>query len=70
MINSAKDDRQMLRVFMGALLDKSLLAGKAPQALAVGFHASMFGHMAKCFGKNFVDPLDKPHTRKKTFERV
>jgi hypothetical protein len=69
MISEGRDDQKMLRVFMGALLDKSLLAGK-PQAMAVSFHASMFGHMAKCFQTKFMDPLDKPARRSKTYERI
>lgn len=38
--------------------------------MAVAFHASMFGQIAKQFKLNFVDPLDKPARRSKTYERV
>lgn len=38
--------------------------------MAVAFHASMFGQLAKHFKQNFVDPLDKPGKRTKTYERV
>ena len=69
MISANREDRQALRVFMGALTDKSLLQGN-PKAMAVAFHASMFGQLAKNFKQNFVDPLDKPGKRTKTFERV
>ena len=69
MISAHKEDRQILRVFMGALTDKSLLQGK-PQAMAVAFHASMFGQIAKNFKKDFVDPIDKPGKRSKTCDRV
>jgi len=48
MIEESSDDRQVLRVFMGALTDKTLLAGK-PSSMAVAFHASMFGFLAKAF---------------------
>jgi len=30
----------------------------------------MFGELGKAFGKDLVDPLDKPGTRKKTYERI
>jgi hypothetical protein len=54
-------------VFLGALTDKSVLVGKT-QAVAVAFHASMFGKVAEHFKLNFVDPLDKKRT--KTLDRV
>lgn len=37
---------------------------------ALGFHASMFGFLAKMNGKQMVDPLDKPATRLKTLKRI
>lgn len=69
MIEESADERQILRVFMGALTDKTLLTGN-PKSMAVAFHASMFGFLAKSFKQNFVDPLDKPARRQKTYERV
>jgi hypothetical protein len=48
MIEESSDDRQLLRVFMGALTDKTLLTGQ-PKSMAIAFHASMFGFLAKSF---------------------
>jgi hypothetical protein len=48
MIEEGAEDRQILRVFIGALTDKALLLDK-PQAMAVAFHASMFGKIAQSF---------------------
>jgi hypothetical protein len=58
-----------VRIFIGALTDKSLLTG-SPTAMAVAFHASLFGQIAKSFKINFIDSLDKLPNRDKTYERV
>ena len=68
-IQNAKGDRQQLRLLLHALVDKSLIPAK-PLNAGVAKHASLFGVIARTFGKDFVDPLDKPATRKKTLERV
>ena len=36
----------------------------------MGFHASMFGFLSKMFEKQMIDPLDKPATRLKTWQRI
>ena len=59
----------MVRVVIAALTDKDL-TNKATNMTAMGFHASMFGFLAKEFGKDMVDPLDKPGTRVKTYCRI
>jgi len=53
-------------VFISALTEKAILAGKPPKA-AIARHALLFGELAKSFTTGLVDPLDKPATRKQTF---
>lgn len=38
--------------------------------MSLGYHAAMFGFLAKACKKDLVDILDKPATRRKTFERI
>ena len=59
----------MVRIVIAALTDKELTKS-ATNLTAMGFHASMFGCLAKEFGKDMVDPLDKPATRAKTYCRI
>jgi hypothetical protein len=56
-------------VFISAVTDKAILSNK-PIASGVARHALIFGELAKQFKNNFVDPIDKPPTRKKTYERI
>ena len=62
----------MVRIVIGALTDASILANPSAgkNYTAMGFHAAMFGYLARIFKNGLVDPLDKPSTRKKTFERI
>lgn len=69
MIAEHSSDRHMLRVFMAALTDKALLQGN-PLHTSVSKHAQLFGILAKQFKKDLVDPLDKPATRKRTYDRI
>jgi hypothetical protein len=69
LIKEFAGDRQTLRILIGALTDKAVLAGK-PSYSSVSKHISLFGLMSKIFKKELVDPLDKPATRKRTFDRI
>jgi len=69
LIRENNNDRQMVRVVIGALTDKDVTKN-ATNMTAMGFHASMFGFLAKEFGKDLVDSLDKPGTRAKTYTRI
>ena len=72
MIDSIKEhagDRKTLRVIISTLTEKAVLSGK-PFKTAVARHAMLFGDLAKYFKTGLVDPLDKPASRKHTFERI
>jgi hypothetical protein len=58
-----------LRVFLGALTEKAILSG-TPSKASIAKHALLFGELAKCYKINLVDPLDKPATRKRTYDRI
>lgn len=70
MLEQGGENSKLFRIFMGALLDKSLLKTGTQSAYPMSFHASLFGDMAKSFKTNFKDPIDKPAKRTKTYERV
>ena len=71
-IREGDDDRAIVRIVIGALTDKSIL-GK-PEAgknyTAMGIHAAMFGYLAKTFKHNMIDPIMRPASRKRTYERI
>jgi hypothetical protein len=70
LIRNNSEDRKMVRIAIGALTDKTLLAQAGSNFLAMGFHAAMFGYLASIFKKEMVDSIDKPASRKKTLERI
>ena len=68
-IKEHSGDRKTLRVFISTLTEKAVLSGK-PSKTAVARHALVFGELAKLYKTGLVDPLDKPATRKHTYERI
>jgi len=62
----------MVRIAIGCLTDRSILS--LPQAYgnfnALSTHTSLFSYAAKSFKTNMVDPIDKPASRKKTYEKI
>jgi hypothetical protein len=70
LIRDNSEDRQMVRIVIAALTDKTVLAQGSGNFTATGFHAAMFGYLARIFKKDMVDSLDKPASRKKTLERI
>lgn len=63
------DDRQLVRIVIGALTDKAVLKTNT-NVTGMAFHAAMFGELAQIFKTNMVDPLDKPGRRLSTYKRI
>lgn len=62
-------DRQFVRVAIGVLTDKTLIVGSS-QVMSKALHAALFGYLGTKFNKHLVDPIDKPASCRKTFERI
>lgn len=64
--------RQMVRIVLGALTDKSLVTSASNSAnyMSLGLHASLFGELAQICKKDMIDPIDKVPNRRKTFESI
>jgi hypothetical protein len=43
------DDRQYVRIFIGSLTDKSIMANNATNVTSMALHAAMFGYLAQKF---------------------
>lgn len=63
-------DRKSVRVFIGSLTDKSIVASHSTNVTSMAFHAAMFGYLATMFKKNMIDNLDKAPSRIKTYQRI
>ena len=59
----------MVRIVIGALTDKAVLKTNT-NVVGMSFHAAMFGELAKFFKLDMVDPLDKPPSVRKTYDRI
>lgn len=64
------DDRQYVRIFIGSLTDKSIMANNATNVTSMALHAAMFGYLAQKFQKNLIDSLDKAPNRNNTYKRI
>lgn len=64
------DERKYVRLFIGSLMDRSIVAVQSNNVTSMAFHAAMFGYLAQCFKKDLVDSLDKPPNRKRTLVRI
>ena len=63
------ENKQFLRIAISVLTDKSLVIGSSG-VFSKALHAALFGYLSKQFKKSMQDPLDKPASRIKTFERI
>jgi hypothetical protein len=72
LIREHVDDPQLVRIVMGALTDKTILTqlytGK--NYTAMGYHAAMFGYLARIVQKGLMDTLDQMPSLKKTLDRI
>ena len=64
------DRRENLRIFMSLLTDKTLVVGTSSYVVGKALHASLFGMLAGVFKSELIDPLDKPPSKRKTFDRI
>ena len=63
------ENKQFLRIAISVLTDKSLVIGSSG-VFSKALHAALFGYLSKQFKKSMQDPLDKPASRIKTYERI
>jgi hypothetical protein len=72
LIDKNLNEPQMVRIAVSSLTDRSILS--LPQAFgnfkALATHTSLFSYAAKSFKTNLVDPIDKPASRKKTYDKI
>ena len=58
-----------MRVAIGVLTDKTLIVNSSA-VMSKALHAALFGYLGEKFGKTLVDPIDKPASNRKTFDRI
>jgi hypothetical protein len=60
MIREHQDDPQLVRIVIGALTDKGIMKGlyTGQNYTAMGYHAAMFGYLARIVKKGLMDTLD------------
>jgi hypothetical protein len=64
------NDRRCVRLFIGSLTDRSIVASQSTNVTSMAFHAAMFGYLATMFKKNMIDNLDKAPSRDRTYKRI
>ena len=58
-----------MRVAIGVLTDKSLIVNSSA-VMSKALHAALFGYLGEKFGKSLLDPIDKPASNRKTYDRI
>lgn len=62
-------NRKFVRVAIGVLTDKTLIVASS-SVTSKALHAALFGCLGEKFKKTMIDPLDKPPSVRKTYERI
>ena len=62
-------NRQFVRVAISVLTDKTIIVASS-NVMSKALHAALFGYMGEKFKKTLIDPLDKPASCRKTYERI
>ena len=58
-----------MRVAISVLTDKSLIVASS-SVMSKALHAALFGYLGEKFKKTLIDPLDKPASCQKTYDRI
>ena len=61
--------RQFVRIAIGVLTDKNIIVSSS-NVMSKALHAALFGYLGEKFKKTLIDPVDKPASCKKTYERI
>lgn len=62
-------NKQFVRVAISVLTDKSLIVTSS-SVMSKALHAALFGYLGEKFKKTLIDPLDKPASNRKTYDRI
>jgi len=62
-------NRQFVRVALSVLTDKNLIVASS-SVMSKALHAALFGYLGEKFKKALIDPLDKPASLRKTYDRI
>ncbi len=62
-------NRQFVRVALSVLTDKSLIVTSS-SVMSKALHAALFGFLGEKFKKTLIDPIDKPASLRKTYDRI
>lgn len=69
MMETYVGNRQFVRVAISVLTDKSLIVASS-SVMSKALHAALFGYLGEKFKKTLIDPLDKPASCQKTYDRI
>ena len=69
MMSEYVGNRQFVRVALSVLTDKSLIVTSS-SVMSKALHAALFGFLGEKFKKTLIDPIDKPASLRKTYDRI